>query len=163
MKIHLAAVGDFPHVLRFIDQLAHMQAVLVLDFSYRMKDHRRWEFVGDILLLDKASFAAANIDLPVLANNMFNPFCIPEQRSKVFPLPIAEKLKTTALADMKMVGYLQQGAQWVAFIALPGLQLLDVHVGDRLGKEAGLVSAIKTDRVEIEVSGQPLFTMPLLV
>jgi len=86
--------------------------------------------------------AAEQVDVSV-----FNPFCLHANPQDVWAAQIPQKLQVNSLTQLRMVGFLQKGDERYALIALAMGDVMEITVGMVIGKEYGVVQAVRHNKV----------------
>lgn len=140
--LRLLMQGNYQQFATFVVGLNRNATTLLLtDFSLKMLTRHQLLISIDLLQL-KYELPAASDSYLINAD----PFCELSAPAKINP--------DVSFEQMQMIGVMQQAGSMRAFIALPTKRVIAVQVGTVFGKEHGRVSAIKRDRVLVEVQGR---------
>ncbi|HEX4044976.1 MAG TPA: pilus assembly protein PilP [Gammaproteobacteria bacterium] len=150
--VHVVMHGDFKQLTKLAELFFQQGTFLILDFSYQASQPTQFIFEADLLLgrpIVQPVPAALLPEMSQLPTKIQDPFCFGEQ---TFKRPSAVYLLTTIpLAQIKMLGFLQQGKQQQALLLLPNQQLVAVDQHAVLGKERGIIRSITQTQLVVEL------------
>jgi Tfp pilus assembly protein PilO len=159
---HLTVKGGFAEISSFIFSIANQPSpILMTDFSYKSVDGSQLLMTMDILALkvnlkklplygDEAGFA-----------DVHNPFCALSSAMPVSQEDAVSKMQSTLLRQIKMVGYLHQAPRSSALVQLPNSVVMEVGLGNVIGRERGIVTNVERDFMQVMLSDHSKYLMKM--
>jgi len=161
LPVYLSFLSDFNHFMLFVQALASQHyPIMINHFLLKLAEQNQISIELNLIIFSRTTHFLAEKNLFITKSNFFNPFCLTENTSGlpiINPISDSERLQKWPLLQLKMIGYLQEAHRLAAIVLLPDGALVDVVAGSKIGKEQGVVSLIKQDRIVILLANQKIY------
>ena len=158
ITMHLVVEGRVEPLSRFaLALMSNENGIAILNFSYRLLGQLKLQLEADVQVIPN------HVGLLQMSSKqeaflfVRNPFCQADNHMPPITRDDRALLMAIPLTQIRMTGLIQQAARKLALLTLPTGVVVDVAVGDVVGKEKGVITDISADRVEVLVGKERIY------
>lgn len=149
LRVHLNLIGSFKANVSFIRNLADKPYPLsIVDFELRPFEDQFYEFVIEVIVLkgDLTEINHHHVSIDDDSSSISNPFC--HSNNGLMPIRSLD-FNSLPLAQLKMTGYFEYDQKAFAILMFSNQYLQEIKEGEIIGREAGTVTRISKDKINV--------------